>query len=1294
MNMKKFKRILSVVLVLSVLMSQGYIITDMENVSAQDPASDTYDSDGYLKFTGYNEKRIMNKITWVEFDKLIEKDSGKTLGDSDFTENEAYNGGQQDMHRKKLKPAVLGKTFTTGNQYSPYVIEITFKNFLVYDPNDANDTSGRYRLDNSAGNAEIATQDHKYSNLYNNCGIKKEGYITFANTTSGQKMGIAFNVKTKYGNKYIPASVILASGEEANTNELEMYTTDGTPWELIAEMSGNLTTASYIPITDKLKGYDENRVILNEVSDKSQSRYICEGNAGKFYGDGIGTYKFGPVVTGQNATIENGGAAKGFSVPIVMSKSKAGKEAEGVNTAIYIHSGRQATLFGVILFDSSDAEKTYGSPKHLVNTNKTIQQQPFLGKIKADFDYTEGHDWEEDDLKGALKDDGSVEGAVDKRDEGIEQLLVASADNGADGGRIGNKAPAYVYGKDTYKLKMYASAAKLAGGTTVNGAKEDSDTIVNAFVDFNKDGRFNNDIDDDIDIAHFERAKQDVIVTGDGEEITCLFEDIKFTKDIDELAEHLDNYAYGYNIGARARIAIKEEGKTIMATHSAVNTAFSGEVEDFLVPVQLPPKGDVHVIPAKPVLAGQDPEPSYVDVNFKAYGKVGNTNEANKIDTDADLEVYDKAGNKLTPNAEGKYTVTGEGTYELVDENGTRVTTATATANGAKVRIKFTPDPSFNSDTPVKGISIRAKDKNENDTNWKYDAVVDNNVDGTKPRMDAYVKPEVGVIITEQYLDEDGNKIAPDKQTVVSKGDAYDLDGELPDTLNAGVGEKEEYKHKDPADLANPADDVHSGTANNNVIVKHYYEKGKKVTVKYVANYQMPDGTAVNNEEVRADKILSKIYFKGDNYGNDIDNEGVDESKYDFVDQNLSNAGVMQTEDVTVVRKYTRPLHNLIIKHRYDGSDVLPEKTIKLLKGDTYDASTTLSDDDKETLKNGNYVKNNPANESGTMGDNDITVTYEYTKSPTVVTIKYLDEDGNTIKPSVQEGLSNTKPRLNVQDTKADISGYDYVRTEGASLSDTINKGDANKEITHVYRKKPNTGGGGSTGGGSGSGGSSGGGSSSGGDSSSGGSSGGGAIIPATYTKSTTEAGGEATTKAGETTKTGESTSKSSESTAKSSVESTSVETTTAPSKAAVETTATAAGVSGISPSLVAVTTAPAKSDKNIKREITKGATELVGKVTGTSPFISTQPKYGKVTISDDGTYVYIPDDPMAMAYDSFVITVINVDGIVEDVLIEIVPKGLPDTGSIFALELYMAIGVALLALGLLVVSGRKRKKS
>ena len=80
----------------------------------------------------------------------------------------------------------------------------------------------------------------------------------------GQAAGVLFSVSATYNGKPVKPGIVMASGEDisAGSLEAEIYTTNGTPWELAGVLGNDKQNKPYKPVTE-FKGFNTNVPITN-----------------------------------------------------------------------------------------------------------------------------------------------------------------------------------------------------------------------------------------------------------------------------------------------------------------------------------------------------------------------------------------------------------------------------------------------------------------------------------------------------------------------------------------------------------------------------------------------------------------------------------------------------------------------------------------------------------------------------------------------------------------------------------------------------------------------------------------------------------------------------------------------------------------------------------------------------------------------------------------------------------------------------------------------------------------------
>ena len=666
------------------------------------------------------EIAILNdQIQWLDF--------SDTTAWTNLVDGKILQVGSQ--YRKEIMPGYV--VTLTVKELKPFESTLAYKNRVAGTEHEASYDADKDNKFNQAVGFSGYPQDGRYTNVRErgagiNTGNAKTalGAVTASGgRVNGVNAGVLFTVDATYKNKPVKPGIVMTSGEdisEANY-EAEIYTTNGTPWELAGTVgSGNKTQYNPLPNFNRVNG----TLTFNTEEFK-------KALAAKMFATrdsvtaGLGSQIFGSYT--------NGGGK--YSTPIVSTANPS-------EVGIYIIStGLQSTMIGVKISDFGDLPESYGVAEHFVrteskdwNTNVVRQiQQPYLGTEKADVDSVSGIR-----VRGEGSDDRK-----DSADEGVKQLLASEhVHNNIDTGEPEVKL---VKAQDnTYEVNIIASAN---GNTNYTGALEPA--YVRGFIDFNNNGKFDADEASDI-----------VKVTENNQKVT-----LRFThKQIVDTTKETVNF--------RVRIAKAES-----QVEKPVGIAYSGEVEDNQIQVALPPRGDKEETTG---LQGETQSVAFEFVNraegddatnvgsgngkttFNSYGKVYYSEQRNTISLEttkvkqADGVMIVKPDGTLAKT----YTKDGQGTYEVTDTG-----------------VTFTPVANFVG--KADGIVLRAVDANGQSTGWTAaaDTGLENNNTGihttTEKTMDAvYIPTVTPKLITGEpktSIDVQGKE---QKETVVFKTDA------------------------------------------------------------------------------------------------------------------------------------------------------------------------------------------------------------------------------------------------------------------------------------------------------------------------------------------------------------------------------------------------------------------------------------------------------------------------------------------------------------------------------------------
>ncbi|HFI0149123.1 TPA: GEVED domain-containing protein, partial [Streptococcus suis] len=617
---------------------------------------------------------LKQQITWLDFGDtanwtgaVIKKGTLSLAVGATYTK-EIMPGYVVTLTVKELKPFIATETFKNrvAGTASESVYNPNAKNYYL---NDTVASFGYMKYGADAEASIVASNQDSYSwiadagiNTGKQTAIRSGVPVTSTDTgaINGGNVGVVFGLSATYKGKTVDPNIIMVSGEDIGILESEIYVTNGTPWNLDANLAKtDAVTNTYKVNTPGPLGrrFSEDRYIGN-----------AKGQAGQYYTSldqtnaGLGTQ----VISGYNNQDANS-----ILQPVFASNNVS-------EFGLYIASrGAQSTMVGFVLKDQGDAaiikedgtKLQYRDAAHYISTlgsdGTTQIQQPYLGTALPDLNELSGTA-----PVGPGSDDADIE-----MDEGVTQLFDKSSLSTDD---YGSPIVKFVVGSDnTYSLSLIANA---------NGNDNYKGTIENAYVrtwvDFDQNGIFEDD-----------EASNLATVSSNGEVIQQSFSN---TQIIDTNISR---------VAIRTRIA-----KNANEIASPYGTAFSGEVEDNIVQVVHPPRGD------KETTSGLKGETQTIQIafhdagyttaedksgngvtEFVAYGEKDDQTvmrPRNTMDTSKAVQI-------VLPDASlsNTYTEAGEGTYTVT---GTTIT--------------FTPEANFVG--TAKGIVLRATDANGRTTGW------------------------------------------------------------------------------------------------------------------------------------------------------------------------------------------------------------------------------------------------------------------------------------------------------------------------------------------------------------------------------------------------------------------------------------------------------------------------------------------------------------------------------------------------------------------------------------------------
>ena len=681
-------------------------LADAQTTALKDASTET--GKKWLEDHGYSSLSDIKVKTKEENLKEI-KDLNDQIQWLDFGDTSAWTGLNANNQLQ------IGSTYT--KELIPgYIVTMRVKELKPFESTEifkdrvaGTDLASSYQPDkenqfNPANGATGlgANPQNRYTHVANAGLTSGKAKTTIAGTNpagkpqNGQAAGVKFDVTATYNGKPVKPGIIMTSGEDIGPLESEIYTTNGTPWDLAAIVGYGSNKNAYKPL-DQFKDMNGGKTAILKWQDEK----FYNALSGKKFATpdaataGLGSQVFGGYIN-QN----------GSGTPLLST-------ANVTEVGFYImSSGQQSSMIGIKFSDFGDLPESYGMAEHYLRTQsidydtKAIKQiqQPYLGKVKADIDSAPGTR-----VVGVDSDD-----AKDNADEGVDQLI--APDNFKQNKDTGLPEVQLVKAPDnTYKVKVIASA---------NGNDKYTDTVapayVRGFIDFNGNGKF--DKGEESNIA---------TVTGNGQEVELTFTNtqvIDTSKDV---------------VNFRVRIA-KDEDQVEKAT----GIAYSGEVEDNQIRVSHPPRGD------KEETTGKQGETQSVGIEFRtrplgddasdlgsnngkttfnSYGKISYTEQSNVISAETTKKVQTEGVMIVDPsgNLVKSYTKAGQGTYTVTDD-----------------KVTFTPEANFVG--KADGIVLRAVDSNGQSTGWtaltdqnKLANVNDGTHTTTTKTMDAVYVPNV-----------------------------------------------------------------------------------------------------------------------------------------------------------------------------------------------------------------------------------------------------------------------------------------------------------------------------------------------------------------------------------------------------------------------------------------------------------------------------------------------------------------------------------------------------------------------
>ena len=655
--------------------------------------------------------QLLKQVSWLDFGDTANWSGTTTTADGKLALQVGATYTKEIMPGYVVKIKVKSlKPFQATELYKKRMEErgATDEEKATYDPNAKNgyinsilDPKTKAAFKNGEEAKVIADPQNSWTE------IRKEGIdtgkkkTTISSEFNGGNIGVQFDISATYNGKAVKPAIVTADGESANPGELVLFTTNGSGWQHIGEWPKGNSKTTYVPqdtnhLFDPANGYNRSKPVNVDGKNITGQNLglLRDATAVGEEGKNVAWKYFG------NADLKTGGLGTGVfgpnvsaghvSVPIVMTRGAS-------EVGIYIaSSGKQSAMFGFLPLDEGDAPDSYGIATHAINrvngVNGSKVNQPYLGDTRPDMD----ENLDRSDWKGDDKDSTA--------DEGIDQILPAELKGNTNGmialerTRPGN-----------YTLTIQAHT---------DGASE---AYLYGWVDFNQNGKFDDN----------ERSEK-ATITKDGN-VELKFNDAPVLSD-NEL----------HKLGVRVRISTYAPD-----IENPTGMAMSGEVEDFETQVIFPPKG------SKKETENLQGVKQTAIVEFTPRGKqrYSRTEDA-VIDETVEPFIVNDQGSKVALDADGFYTVPGEGKYRV-------------TGAGKDVKVEFIPENGFVG--TATGITIRRVDNNGSDTGWNTkdnsEAVISNQTN----TMDGRYIPTV-IPMSEEETSKDIQGLEHDKKLKFTNG--------------------------------------------------------------------------------------------------------------------------------------------------------------------------------------------------------------------------------------------------------------------------------------------------------------------------------------------------------------------------------------------------------------------------------------------------------------------------------------------------------------------------------------------
>ena len=220
-------------------------------------------------------KDLNDQIQWLDFGDTaawtnLTASNQLQIG-STYTK-ELIPGYIVTMRVKELKP--FESTEILKNRVAGTDLENT------YQP----DKENKFNPENNGATGLGANPQNGYTHVANAGLTSGRAKTTIAGTNpqgqpkNGQAAGVKFDVTATYNGKPVKPGIIMTSGEDIGPLESEIYTTNGTPWDLAAIVGYKTNKNAYVPL-DQFKDMNGGKAGISKWNDE---KFIAALNGGKF----------------------------------------------------------------------------------------------------------------------------------------------------------------------------------------------------------------------------------------------------------------------------------------------------------------------------------------------------------------------------------------------------------------------------------------------------------------------------------------------------------------------------------------------------------------------------------------------------------------------------------------------------------------------------------------------------------------------------------------------------------------------------------------------------------------------------------------------------------------------------------------------------------------------------------------------------------------------------------------------------------------------------------------------------